>query len=107
MSLLFIALKPSSDRHLPQLPSSVRHQFSSPVGRLEILLQLWIWHLASHQPNNGLKLKNGADNYFATEEGTQATSWRSTSQTCPAHQLLQDLPQLSYKYFRAERTKVP
>ena len=32
--IVITSFKPSSDRHLPQLPSSVRHQFSSPVGRL-------------------------------------------------------------------------
>jgi hypothetical protein len=31
--IVITSFKPSSDRHLPQLPS-VRHQFSSPVGRL-------------------------------------------------------------------------
>ena len=32
--IVITSFKPSSDRHLPQLPSSVRHQLSSPVGRL-------------------------------------------------------------------------
>ena len=32
--IVITSFKPSSDRHLPQLPSSVRHQFPSSVGRL-------------------------------------------------------------------------
>ena len=32
--IVITSFEPSSDRHLPQLPSSVRHLFSSPVGRL-------------------------------------------------------------------------
>ena len=32
--IVITSFKPSSDRHLPQLPSSVSHQFSSPVGHL-------------------------------------------------------------------------
>ena len=32
--IVITSFKPSSDRHHPQLPSFVRHEFSSPVGCL-------------------------------------------------------------------------